>query len=93
MHSFNLIHYDIKIENVGYSPSYKKFVYIDFGLSEIIFKTLGTKINMYFKGTPNYCSSQLAILERNGKKGYIDPYYNDLCCYKQTINLLWNHNA
>ena len=56
MHSFSLIHYDIKIENVGYSPSFKRFVYLDFGLSEVIFKTLGTKINLYFKGTPNYCS-------------------------------------
>ena len=57
MHSLNFIHFDIKFENVGYSSSLKKYVYLDFGLSEIIYKGLGTKINTFFKGTPNYCSS------------------------------------
>ena len=33
MHSYNIIHYDIKPDNICFSNAYKKPVFIDFGLS------------------------------------------------------------
>lgn len=35
-HSFNLIHQDIKIDNIGYSKIYQKYIFIDYGYSNII---------------------------------------------------------
>lgn len=35
MHKMNITHNDIKPQNIVYSPSLKKLVFIDFGLSEI----------------------------------------------------------
>lgn len=34
----------------------------------------------------------MANLEKNSKKGFVDPYYNDLCGYKQTINVITIEN-
>jgi serine/threonine protein kinase len=33
MHQFYITHNDIKPDNIVYSPTYKKFVFIDYGLS------------------------------------------------------------
>ena len=33
MHSYHIIHYDIKPENLCFSNKYNKVVFIDFGLS------------------------------------------------------------
>lgn len=34
MHRLQIIHYDIKPENIMFSPSHKKFIFIDFGMAE-----------------------------------------------------------
>lgn len=36
MHKNHFIHFDIKPQNICFSPSMNKYVLIDFGLSEII---------------------------------------------------------
>ena len=36
MHKLHLVHRDIKPENIMYSPSLKRMVFIDFGLSTFI---------------------------------------------------------
>jgi serine/threonine protein kinase len=36
MHSLKLIHFDIKPENICFSPYFQKYVFIDFGLHRII---------------------------------------------------------
>jgi serine/threonine protein kinase len=36
MHSIHFIHMDIKKDNVAFSNSFNKYVFIDFGLSKLI---------------------------------------------------------
>jgi len=36
LHCFNVVHLDIKPENIGFSPSLQEPVFIDFGLSKTI---------------------------------------------------------
>jgi len=36
MHSFGIIHGDIKSDNIMWSPSFEKWVFIDFGLSQVL---------------------------------------------------------
>lgn len=41
MHSFKITHNDLKPDNIIYSPSLNKLVFIDFGLSEVNIQKLG----------------------------------------------------
>jgi len=36
LHQLKLIHQDIKPENIMYSPSFKRLIFIDYGLSRFI---------------------------------------------------------
>jgi serine/threonine protein kinase len=36
LHQNHIVHFDIKPENICFSPSLNKYVFIDFGLSEVI---------------------------------------------------------
>ena len=51
MHSLNIFHLDIKPQNIMYSYRYKKPVFIDFNLSDILEVKPGEKIIMNFRGT------------------------------------------
>lgn len=56
MHSFNIIHFDIKPDNVLFSPHFQKAVFIDFGFSEVIAEPLGFKTSVGFRGSPGFSS-------------------------------------
>jgi serine/threonine protein kinase len=43
IHSFRIVHGDIKPENIVFSKQLKKCVFIDFGFSQIINEPLGFK--------------------------------------------------
>ena len=36
MHAIRFVHIDIKKSNIAFSPTFGKYVFIDFGLSELI---------------------------------------------------------
>ncbi len=56
MHSLSIIHRDIKPCNIMYSPSYQKYVLIDFGISEYVSERPGQNVFASFAGTYYYCS-------------------------------------
>jgi serine/threonine protein kinase len=51
-----IVHFDIKPDNLMWSPHFKREVFIDFGLSEIFEEGQGFKYPIKFKGSLNYCS-------------------------------------
>ena len=59
MHQFHLMHIDIKNENILYSPSLNKLVFIDFGLSKFVAEQVGKKILTKYAGTANFWSPSL----------------------------------
>ena len=59
MHKLKIIHRDIKPENIMLSPSYRKPVFIDFGLSTIIKEEIGIKTFTSFAGSMNFASEEM----------------------------------
>lgn len=56
MHCLNFTHNDIKPDNIMFSPSYNKIVFIDFGLSQENRQSYGQMKVENAKGTLFYCS-------------------------------------
>lgn len=78
MHTFNICHFDIKTDNIGWSYTFKKLVFLDFGLTEAVFESKGFKTSTDFKGTFRYCSPEMKKLYHLKQPLLIDTYYNDL---------------
>jgi serine/threonine protein kinase len=55
LHYLQIVHCDIKSDNIRYSPSQNKWVYIDFGLHKTIKENIGEKSFTDFRGTLGYC--------------------------------------
>ena len=86
MHHFGIIHFDIKPQNVMFSPAFCKTVFIDFGYAQIIREAPGYKSFTKFKGTPDYCCQDMKALMYKNQAGHVDCYYNDLNCLKLTLS-------
>ena len=56
LHSLQICHIDIKFDNVAWSPSFGKFVYIDYGFSKFVKEPIGQKSKTKFIGTFSYAS-------------------------------------
>ena len=69
-----------------YSPSFKRLVFIDFGLSAFISEDTGFKTFTSFIGSINNCSPEMRQAYINKKKMHIDLYYNDLYCLEGSIS-------
>ncbi len=65
MHSLSILHRDIKPDNIMYSPSYGKYVLIDFGISEYTSERPGQTVFTSFAGTYTYCSEEMKRLFTN----------------------------
>jgi len=66
MHQYKIIHFDIKQGNIMFSQYFNKYIYLDFGLSEIIKESPGNKSLFNFRGTIDYCSSEMLNLFQTG---------------------------
>ena len=86
MHSFGIVHGDVKPENIMWSPSFKKNVFIDFGLSTVVKEKPGQKTYTGFCGTFEHSYSEMKTLLIETSKGYVDLFYNDLFGVKSSFN-------
>ena len=85
MHSLHITHGNIKPDNIMFSPSLKKFVFVDFGVSRIIKEEKGEKTMSGCFGTPQYWSEDMLILNMTNKEGEVDLYKNDEHCLTVTL--------
>lgn len=69
---------DIKNDNVGWSPTFNKFVFLDFNLTKVIVEDIGYMTFSSFVGSYLYSSPEMKKLYFLRPKGYVDLYYNDL---------------
>lgn len=81
MHSFNICHFDIKLDNIGWSSTFQKLVFLDFGMTEIIDVSQGYKKLITFRGTYNYCSAEMKKFYHLKVASFVDTYWNDLHCF------------
>lgn len=56
MHTLQIIHGDIKPDNVMWSTEYNKNVFIDFGLTSLLDEKKGEKTFTKYFGTYGYCN-------------------------------------
>lgn len=87
-HSFKLIHQDIKFDNIGYSKLYKKYIFIDYGYSDIITEELGNRTMTGFKGTMQFCCDEMRHCYASQAKNLVDLYFNDAYCLHSTFLLM-----
>lgn len=64
-----------------HSDTFKKLVFIDFGLSEIIKQERGFKSLYSFRGTLEYASQAMTLNFYENKSSFIDVYFNDSYCF------------
>jgi serine/threonine protein kinase len=74
---------DLKLENIGWSLSRGKLVFLDFNLSVIIGEKIGYKTLFGFVGTYNYSSPEMRKLFFLKSQSYVDLYYNDFHCLQK----------
>lgn len=84
LHTLNICHNDIKLENIGWSRRLKKFVFLDFGFTKYISENLGFKTYTKFEGTYKYSSDELRKMYLLRNCSYVDLYYNDLHALQET---------
>ena len=84
LHSFHLLHKDIKPENIGYNRKKNQFVFLDFGFMNIHKEEAGELSSTHYIGTPSYSSEEMNKLFLLSSKGYADLYYNDLVGLKKS---------
>ena len=69
---------DIKPDNIAYSPHFHKFVFIDFGLAEMIKESIGESTFIFPRGTLGFVSEEMSKATKLNEKKFIDLYSNDL---------------
>lgn len=87
MHFLKIIHGDIKPENIMWSPSYQKNIFIDFGMSKVVKENIGQKSFTSFFGTYNFCSEDMKKLLIDNSSGYADLYFNDIFALKKVFEM------
>lgn len=56
MHRLHLLHKDIKPDNIMYSPYWRDYVLVDFGISKAVAEELGRQTLTYREGTKRFMS-------------------------------------
>lgn len=87
LHSFGIIHKDVKPSNMVYSPALQNFVFIDFGISMWVKERPGEQTKTFREGTFQYMSPQMKRLDP-GCAGWVDLYWNDLYALRMSLQKL-----
>ncbi len=69
------------------SHTFKKPVFIDFGLSKLIVQDIGKKSLTPFMGTITFCTEEMVRCYLNKSKEYVDLYMNDLHALKESLRI------
>lgn len=84
LHSFGLIHKDVKPDNMAYSPLLKDFVFLDFGVSQYVQERPGEKTLTFREGTFTYMSAEMKQVGA-GEQGMVDLFWNDLSGLEKSV--------
>lgn len=76
LHSFRLVHKDIKPGNIMYSKRSKGLVLVDFGISSVLAEKKGFKSQTFREGTFKYMSEEMINARADGSS-FVDLYWND----------------
>lgn len=68
-----------------FSPTFKKWVFIDFGLSNMLKEKVDEKSYTGFCGTYEFCSSDMVMLFRRRSEGLVNLYLNDVWGLKESL--------
>jgi serine/threonine protein kinase len=85
MHSLKICHMDASPKNIMYSPTFDKWVFIDFGLSKMVKENIDEKSFTAFCGTYVFCSSDMALLFPKNSVGWVNLYLNDVWGLKESF--------
>jgi serine/threonine protein kinase len=88
LHSLQIVHLDIKPDNIAFSSTLKEYIFIDFGLSRIIKEQLGSKTFTSFLGSLSYCYDEMVKLYLDETSGFVDLYYNDAFGLDKSLSYL-----
>lgn len=86
MHSFGLIHKDIKPDNLLVNTQ-GEIVLADFNISTPSAAKPGEKMFTYREGTPQFMSPSMTALNKHSC-GLVDLYYNDLWGLKKSLSVI-----
>jgi serine/threonine protein kinase len=86
MHTINLVHLDIKPDNIAFSGNFNRWVFLDFGFSEFIEEPFGEKTFICYIGTYEY--SCLGMRKTLTSDNYVDLYYNDVFGLEKSLAFL-----
>lgn len=75
LHYFQIIHKDIKPDNILWSNQYGRFVFCDFGISHYVGQQPGEPSETSYEGTYRFMSPEMQAIKKS--KGFVDLYYND----------------
>ena len=78
MHILRMVHRDVKNANIGWSPEFNRWVFLDFGFAKFLKESIGEKTYTKFIGTFHFMTDEIQQLFLLDRCGRVDFYYNDL---------------
>ena len=88
LHTFKIVHQDIKPNNIAWSEKQQQWVFLDFGFARCLKEELGEKTKTKFIGTYSYTSAEMKKIYHLDIGTMVDLYYNDLHSARVTINTI-----